>query len=73
MMLTIKKIPICPFCNAEMNRDAHIYDGVYLPTKVKTIKALPSTEFLSGIEEHTALNIFVCSDCGFVALWKDKT
>jgi len=70
--MVIKKIPICPFCNAEMKRDANIYDGVRLPTKVKTIKVLPSSEFLSGIEEHATFNVFVCSDCGFVALWKDN-
>ena len=47
------------------------YHGVLLPTKIKDIQSTQSG-FMKGIEETIELNLYVCIECGFVALWRGE-
>lgn len=55
--MTIKRLPVCPFCGKDMTKS----DDIMLP------KALAQS-----LTDSIYLHIWECEGCGFVALWRGE-
>lgn len=64
--MTIKKIPICPFCGYEMKQQPGIYrEGAIITTEKKFDEEHGHDRAVSTV----TLSIFKCEHCKFIALW----
>lgn len=61
---------MCPFCKSEMKREvgAVYYGGVILPTKLTEHDSLGNRQ----IKDTWTFQIYICTECGFVALWRGE-
>jgi hypothetical protein len=79
--MSIKKIPICPFCRGEMQCDpGHVWaKGVDLPQEIENvllqataIEPSAKTRMVGSVKDWLHLRLFVCQNCGFAALWRGE-
>jgi Zn-finger nucleic acid-binding protein len=68
--MSIKKIPICPYCKAEMKREqgSVCYNGVILPTRLTDHDPQGNRQ----IKDTWTFQVYICPECGFVALWRGE-
>jgi len=63
--MPIKRIPLCPFCGSEMVGGYEYFHSPEFETvDISTMKQSPSEE-----PRTLFLKVWVCKDCGCVALW----
>jgi len=67
--MSIKKIPICPFCRKEMKRTFVIADTVELIVRRSTATSSDGRTTYTNIERSWNVTPYICEACGFVALW----
>ena len=74
--MSIKKIPICPFCKSEMKEEGYGQEAK-IPTKLEERNVPRDPNHVdvllpNQIAEYSSLTMYICQNCRFVAFWRGE-